>query len=125
MGGTRTLLPHFYIVDDDRSFGRSLQRLLKARRLSADYFESARSFFDSIPPDRDGCAIVDLRMPECDGFSMIDKMHELHYDMRCIVITGHAQNDAKDIALQKGALGLLQKPFSEASFWELLHRADC
>jgi FixJ family two-component response regulator len=30
-------------------------------------------------------------MPECDGFALIDKMLELHYEMPVIVITGQAQ----------------------------------
>jgi FixJ family two-component response regulator len=123
MGVNIAVSSHFYIVDDDQSFGRSLKRLLNTIGYPADYFGSAKSFFDSVPPDCDGFAIVDLRMPECDGFSMIDKMHEMHYNMRFIVITGHAQNDAKDIALQKGTLGLLQKPFSQESLLELVGRA--
>lgn len=123
MGVKIALLSNFYIVDDDQSFGRSLKRLLNAIGYSADCFESAKSFFASVPPDRDGCVLVDLQMPECDGFSMIDKMREMHYGMRFIVITGHAQNESKDIALQKGALGLLQKPFSEKSVMELLDKA--
>jgi FixJ family two-component response regulator len=117
-----TPLSHFYIVDDDQSFGRSLKRLLNARGFSADYFGSAQSFFDAVPPVRHGYAIVDIRMPECDGFGMIDKMHELHYDMTVIVVTGYAQVDAREMALHKGAVGFLQKPFSEESLMELLQK---
>ncbi len=124
MGGLNADLLHFYIVDDDQSFGRSLKRLLSARGFGVDYFGSPKSFFDSVAPDDDGCAIVDLRMPECDGFSMIERMHELHYRMRFIVVTGQAQSDIEETALQKGALGLLQKPFSEESFLELLGKAE-
>jgi len=61
-------------------------------------------------------------MPECDGFSLIDKMHALRYTMRIIVITGRPQSDSLAQALSKGALGLLQKPFSEASLLELLNK---
>lgn len=114
---------HFFIVDDDQSFGRSLKRLLKAKGFLADYFGSARSFLDSIHPGQHGWAIVDIHMPECDGFALIDKMHELHYDMSVIVITGQAQADARDLAMQKGAVGFLQKPFSEESLLELIQKA--
>ena len=113
----------FYIVDDDQSFGKSLKRLLNTRGFPADYFGSARSFLDSIHPGQHGWAIVDIHMPECDGFALIDKMHELHYDMPVIVITGQAQADARDLAMQKGAVGFLQKPFSEESLLELIQKA--
>jgi len=111
---------HFYIVDDDQPFGKSLKRLLNAKGFSADYFGSAQSFFDSVPSSQHGYAIVDIHMPDCDGFELIDKMHQLRYDLLTIVITGHAQADARDIAMQKGAIGFLQKPFSGESLLELL-----
>ena len=113
---------HFYIVDDDQSFGKSLKRLMNAKGFPADYFGSARSFLDSIHPGQHGWAIVDIHMPECDGFALIDKMLELHYDMPVIVITGRAQANARDLAMQKGAVGFLQKPFSEESLLELIQK---
>jgi two-component system, LuxR family, response regulator FixJ len=113
---------HAYIIDDDRSFGISLKRLLDARGIPAEYFKSARSFLDSVPSGQHGWAIVDIHMPECDGFALIDKMHELHFDMPVIVITGQAQAYGRDLAMQKGALGYLQKPFSEESLLELMNQ---
>ncbi len=111
---------HCYIVDDDQSFGKSLKRLLNTRGISADYFNSGRYFLDSIPPNQEGCAIIDIHMPDFNGFALIDKMKELHYGMPFIVITGQAQADARDMAMEKGAIGFLQKPFSEESLLELL-----
>ena len=64
---------HFYIIDDDLSFGKSLKRLLNARGISADYFGSAQSFFDAGPSTQPGYSVVDIHMPDCDGFELIDK----------------------------------------------------
>ena len=114
--------PHFYIVDDDLSFGKSLKRLLNAMGIAADYFGSAQFFLDSVPPSQRGYAIVDIHMPECDGFALVDKMHELNYCMPVIMITGQTQADSRDLALQKGAVGFLQKPFSEDSLLELVNK---
>ncbi len=113
-----------FLYATGQSFGKSLKRLLNARGFLADYFGSAQSFFDSVPPTHRGYAIVDIHMPECDGFSLIDKMGHLHYDLFIVVITGQAQADARDIALQKGAIGFLQKPFSGESLLELLQKAN-
>jgi two-component system, LuxR family, response regulator FixJ len=115
---------HIYIVDDDMSFGRSLKRLLNARGISAEYFCSAQSFLDSVPNNQHGCAILDIHMPQFNGFRLMDKMHDLHYDMPVIVVTGQAQADDRDEAMQKGAVGFLQKPFSEESLLELLNKAN-
>ena len=112
----------FWIVDDDLSFGKSLKRMLNARGIAAEYFGSAQSFLDSVPAGQQGCAVVDIHMPGCDGFMLLKKMRELHYDMPVIIITGQADCQARDLAIQNGALGYLQKPFSEGSLMELVQK---
>lgn len=111
---------HFYIVDDDLSFGKSLKRLLNARGMGADYFGSAQSFLDSIPPDQRGYAIVDIHMPDISGIALMNRMREMNYVMRVIIITGQPQADNRNMAIDGGALGFLQKPFSEESLLELV-----
>jgi len=112
----------FWIVDDDLPFGKSLKRMLNAKGIPAEYFGSAESFLDSVPPGQRGFAIVDVHMPDCDGFGLLKKMHELHYEMPVIIITGQADSQARDLAMQNGAVGYLQKPFSERSLMELVQK---
>jgi DNA-binding NtrC family response regulator len=59
-------------------------------------------------------------MPACDGFNLIAKMRQLHYDMPFIMITGHSQHNEREKALEMGAVGFLQKPFSIESLLELI-----
>lgn len=114
----------FWIVDDDLAFGRSLRRMLNSRGIPAEYFGSAQSFLDSVPSGQPGCAIVDIHMPGCDGFGLIAKMRALHYDMPVIMVTGHADSDLRDRAVQCGAAGYLLKPFSEESLIELVQKQE-
>ena len=48
------LFPNYWIIDDDLSFGKSLRRMLNARGVAAEYFGSAQSFLDSVPPGQAG-----------------------------------------------------------------------
>lgn len=114
---------HIFIVDDDRSFGRSLARLLNLKGYFAHYFETAQSFLDSVPSDQKGIAIVDIHMPECNGFALMNMMREIHYIMPVIMVTGQTQADTRDISLQQGAIGFLQKPFNEQSILDLIESA--
>ena len=114
----------FWIIDDDLRFGRSLKRMLNAKGIPAEYFGSAQSFLDSVPPGQSGYAIVDIHMPGYDGLSLLKKMRELNYDMPVIIITGQASGEARDRAMQNGAVGYLQKPFSEESLMELVHKQE-
>jgi len=41
------------------------------------------------------------------------------------VITGQTQTDTRELALQKGAVGFLQKPFSAESLLELITQDMC
>jgi two-component system, LuxR family, response regulator FixJ len=114
----------FWIIDDDLSFGKSLRRLLNARGLAAEYFGSAQSFLDSVPPGESGYVIADIHMPGLDGFGLLRKMRDLRYDMPIIIVTGHADSDAREQALQGGAGGFLRKPFSEESLMELVDKME-
>jgi len=113
-----------WIVDDDLSFGRSLRRMLNARGIAAEYFGSAQSFLDSVPPAQQGYAIVDIHMPSCDGFGLMARMQGLKYDIPVIMVTGQADSEARAKALQCGAVGFLQKPFSEESLMELITKQE-
>jgi len=114
----------FWIVDDDLSFGKSLQRMLSAREIHAEYFGSAQSFLDSVPSGQPGCAVVDIHMPECDGFELLKKMRDLRYEMPVNMITGHADSHARDLAMRNGAAGYLQKPFFGESLMELVRKLE-
>jgi FixJ family two-component response regulator len=114
----------FWIVDDDLSFGKSLQRMLKAMGLYAEHFGSAQSFLDSVLPQQSGYAVVDIHMPGCDGFGLMEKMRDLHYVMPVILITGRSDAEARGLAIRRGASGYLNKPFSGESLLELVRKLE-
>lgn len=111
-----------FIVDDDKSFGRSLKRMLNCRGISADWFDSAQTFLDSVPSGQNGIAIVDIHMAFFDGFSLMDQMKRLGYTMPIILITGQTGPSTRDMALEQGAVGFLQKPFLERSLMSLIEK---
>jgi len=94
--------------------------MLDSRGYSAHYFESALSFLDAVPSGQKGIAIVDIHMPQNNGFSLLNMMRDMHYIMPVILITGQTSGDTRDVALQKGAIGFLQKPFNEQSLLDLV-----
>ena len=109
-----------FIVDDDKSFGRSLKRLLIAKGFAAEHFESARAFLDSVPFDQQGIAVVDIHMADYDGLSLIERMQEMRYGIPVIAVTGLTEPGLRDRVLQQGAVGFLQKPFDQQSLMDLI-----
>jgi FixJ family two-component response regulator len=115
---------HIYIVDDDEAYRKSLVRLLKSQGYFTESFSSAQSFLDSVPVHyKRGVVILDLRMPEMDGFGLQDKLKELRSDLKIIFITADAQPGDRDHAILDGAIGFLQKPFQEESLFGLIREA--
>jgi len=117
--------PHIYIIDDDESFGRSLTRLLRTQGFKAEYFPSAATFLDAHPSCKEKAfAIVDINMPQCDGFMLMDKMKDQGCTTPVIVITGKPQANSRALSLQKGAVGYLEKPFGVGSLLQLIHPTE-
>lgn len=112
---------HIYIVDDDESFRKALCRLLKSIGFNVEAFGSAQCFLDSVPPDTEGCLILDMCMPGTDGFELQKKLKKLHYKIHIIFITAHALAGDRECVMKAGALGFLQKPFNDQSLLELIN----
>jgi FixJ family two-component response regulator len=55
-----------------------------------------------------------------DGFSLLDKMKFLGYTIPVILITGQADSSSRDMSMERGAVGFLQKPFLERSLMSLI-----
>ncbi len=55
--------------------------------------------------------ISDIRMPEMDGFSLLDKIRKMDPEVPFFMMTGYLSNETVSAALKKGADGLIPKPF--------------
>ena len=55
-------------------------------------------------------ALVDMRMPRMDGLTLLDRLHEGHPELPCVICTGHADIEMAVGALRGGALNFLRKP---------------
>ena len=63
-------LPTVFIVDDDASFLKSIERLLRSTGFVTQCYSSAVDFITQQAPDRVGCVLADLRMPDMDGMAL-------------------------------------------------------
>ena len=111
--------PTVFIVDDDSSVRRSLERLLKSAGYRAEAFSSASEFLDSgrhrVGP---GCAILDIQMPGLNGLELHRELAKLAPSVPIIFITGHGDIPTSVRAMKEGAIDFLPKPFQDEA---LLH----
>ena len=114
--------PHIYIVDDDKGYSASLRRLLRSLGYPAETFTSARSFLDSVQNDAEGFLLLDLRMPEMDGFALHERLKMLNCHLKVIIMTAYAEADDREYLMEQGAYAFLMKPFEDSSLLELLNK---
>ena len=112
-----------HIVDDDEAVRDSLQALLQAKRYAAKTYGSAEAFLAAHPSSPEGCAIVDVRMPGMDGIALLNRLRERGHLIPVIVVTGHADIPLAVQAMKAGAVDFVEKPYSNDTIIELVHRA--
>ncbi len=100
-----------YVVDDDPSVLKSLERLLRSAGYGVKTFMSAIEFLDFQYPDLPGCLILDVRMPELGGLELQERMTGQEVTFPIIFITGHGTVPMSVRAMKAGAVDFLQKPF--------------
>jgi signal transduction histidine kinase len=59
--------------------------------------------------------LVDIRMPEVDGFEVIQHAQRLQPDAAILIMTGHGTVETAIRALRQGVDGLILKPFGQGS----------
>ena len=112
-----------FVVDDDPSVLRGLERLLRAAEYGVETFASARAFLESGPVDRPGCVVVDLRMPELGGLDLQEELSRRGFPLPLIFLTGHGDVPSSVRAMKAGAIDFLSKPCDETDLLAAVERA--
>ena len=112
-----------FIVDDDPSIRRSLERLVRAGGYRVQTFVSARQFLERADVETPDCVVVDVRMPGQSGLDLQQVLEAAGHDIPLIFITGHADGPMIEQALRAGAVELLAKPFDGEVLLDAVRRA--
>jgi FixJ family two-component response regulator len=99
--------PVFYVVDDDPSVRKALERLLRSAGHEAMTFASAFEFLEFSHPDAPGCPVLDIKMPRLSGLELQDRLTEKGISFPIIFITGHGTVPASVRALKASAMDFL------------------
>lgn len=114
---------YVYVVDDDRDVRRSLSFMLAASETRSHPFGSGMDFLDAVPDLTPGCVLLDLRMPQMDGFHVMAELGKRGIDWPVIVMTGHGEVPVAVRAMKQGAVDFIEKPFSEEALLGCLNNA--
>ena len=102
--------PLVAVVDDDADVRVALMRLISSAGLAAEAFASGAEFVQSIGDHVPECLVLDLHMPELNGFEVHQQLLQHHPEVPVVVITGRDTTEARCHALSMGAKAYLAKP---------------
>jgi FixJ family two-component response regulator len=103
-----------YVVDDEDSVRRSLERLLRSAGFSVHAFALAHDFLATPrEPSDASCLILDVRMPAMTGLQLQEELRSGGADLPTIFVSGHGNIPISVQAMKAGAVTFLTKPFDE------------
>lgn len=112
-----------FVVDDDESVRRALERLMKSVGLKVETFASAREFINTGCARRTGILVLDVRMPEMTGLELQKQLAASGAETPVIFISAHEDSQAVEMALAAGAKAFLYKPFDDDDLLAAIDRA--
>ncbi|MFC1825097.1 response regulator transcription factor [Thermodesulfobacteriota bacterium] len=112
-----------FVVDDDPSVLKSLDRLIRSAGLAVETFATAHEFLERHSPGGPSCLVLDVKIPGINGLELQEKILSQEYAMPIIFITGHGDIPMTVKAIKKGAIDFLSKPFDDKDLLDAVHEA--
>jgi excisionase family DNA binding protein len=111
--------PLVLIVDDDDKLREFVRVNLEMEGYTVREAASAREGLDALEEQSPDLVLLDVMMPEMDGWEMLRQLHERHGmgAIPVIVFSGQVEEDAGEVAA-RGAQAFIGKPFSPQSLIE-------
>lgn len=112
------------IIDDDSRNIFALSAVLRAKKFICLSASSAKQGFDILAEDKDvAVVLMDMMMPDMDGYQAMAKMEE-DPEMRnipVIAVTAQAMVGDRERCIEAGAAGYISKPVNVDELMEQLN----
>jgi len=115
--------PLVVIVDDDESIRESLPDLLGEFGFEARAFSSAEAFLNSDSVAQAKCLVLDVAMPGMTGLDLQQELKVRGHKIPIIFITAQKDEAMRRRVLERGAVEVLHKPFSDTTILRALNTA--
>jgi CheY-like chemotaxis protein len=102
------------VVDDEPGIALLCNRILSRAGYDVTSQTDPRVAIEHLQQRRVDLLLVDIRMPEVDGFDVISRAQMVQPDAAVLVMTGFGTVETAIRALRQGVDGLLLKPFNKS-----------
>lgn len=112
-----------FVIDDDASLRRAIQRVLTSVGLHVELFGSAREFLAAYRPDVPSCVVLDVRLPGMSGLDLQRELTSSGIHIPIIFITSYGDIPMSVGAMKAGAVEFLTKPFRDQDLLDAIQLA--
>jgi FixJ family two-component response regulator len=109
------------LVDDDLSVRKAMSRLLRSRGSVCIAYESAEAALADPNLLLLHCLILDIELPEMNGFELRDHLIQLGSPIPHLFLTAHTESDFADWNARMGDSLCLRKPVDENQLISLIN----
>jgi FixJ family two-component response regulator len=103
--------PTVFVVDDDPSVCRSIERLIQSIGFKVEIFKSAAEFLQRRRPEGPACLVLDVRLPGLSGLDLQRELTNAGIQLPIVFMTAHGDIPMTVRAMKGGAVEFLTKPF--------------
>jgi len=101
------------LVDDERNIQLTLSRALSMEGYVVEVAGGGREALEKIAALPVDVVVMDVRMPDLDGLSVMEKARETRPELPFVVMSGHGSLETVRSAFKLGAFDYLEKPITE------------
>jgi signal transduction histidine kinase/CheY-like chemotaxis protein len=102
------------VVDDEPGIALLCKRVLARAGYTVAALTEPQAAVSWLEKNHADLLLVDIRMPEVDGFEVITRVRQLQPDIAVLVMTGFGTVETAIRALRQGVDGLILKPFEQS-----------
>jgi two-component system response regulator HydG len=111
------------VIDDSEDICKILKEWLNVKGYDVTYATSAKEGLDLFTKGKFSVVMLDIRMPDSDGITVLKKIKEINVNTAVIIMTGFPSDQTISEALSLGAYDYLVKPFQVEKIVFLVERA--
>jgi two-component system response regulator RegA len=110
-------------VDDDAPFVQRLARAMEKRGFAVETAVSVREAGGKVEAAPPAYAVVDMRLDDGNGLTVVEKIRKIRPEARTVVLTGYGNIATAVTAVKLGAIDYLSKPADADEIYAALTQA--
>jgi two-component system response regulator AtoC len=105
-------MPKILVIDDDVSISETLELYLTEEGYDVVTAHTGTDGLNQFVKHSPDVVILDIRLPDIDGFTVLEDLREENENVKVIMITAHHDMDSTIKAMKEGAFDYIHKPIN-------------